>query len=66
MTARYNVFKDPTTQCVEPSVDDQFVGVDQCYDQTRNAPPPGTHARHSNSVVNVANVRRGHDVSNGA
>lgn len=63
MTARYNVFKDSTKQLAEPSVDDQFVGVPQCYDQTRLQPPPGTHMRHSHSVENVPNLRRGHDVS---
>lgn len=63
MTARYNVFKDPTTQAKEPSANDQFVGTAQCYDQTRLVPPPGTHTKHSNSVENVSNVRRGHDIS---
>lgn len=63
MTAHYNVFKDPTKQAEEPSAGGPFVGVPQCYDQTRLDPPAGTHMRHSNSVVNVSNVRRGHDVS---
>lgn len=64
MTARYNVFKESSVQPVEPLPGGQFVGVAQCYDQTRQAPPPGTHTRHSNSVANVPNVRRGEDVSN--
>lgn len=64
MTARYNVFKESSTQPVEPSPGGQFVGVAQCYDQTRFFPPPGTHTRYPHSVDNVSNVRRGEDVSN--
>lgn len=65
MTAHYSIFKDNTRQAEEPSAGGQFVGVPQCYAQTRLQPPVGTHAHHPNSVVNLPNTRRGHDVNGG-
>lgn len=65
MTARYNVFKDSTTQCEAPSNSGTFVGVAQSQEQSRLGKLPGTRQHFPHSVDNVANVRRGHDVSNG-
>lgn len=65
MTAHYNIFKDSTTQCAEPSTTDAFVSIAQGQDQAVLRGVPSLK-QYPHSVENCPNVRRGHDVSNGA
>lgn len=66
MTARYNVFKDPTKECEAPTAYGQFVGVRQSQEQSKLGRLPGADVwTNANSVKNIPNVRRGHDMGNG-
>lgn len=66
MTARYNAFKDPTTECEAPTAYGQFVGTRQSQEQSRLGRLPGVSIwANSNSVKNVPNVQRGHSAGNG-
>lgn len=66
MTARYNVFKDPTTECPAPTAFDTFTGVAQSPRESALSRLPGNSQwKDVNSVKNVPNVRRGHDAGNG-
>lgn len=65
MTARYNIFKD-NTRCTEPATNGLTVATAMVPAESKMAPLPMQDKTYPNSVVNCANVVRGHDILGGS